>query len=214
MEIPQQCVIITLTNEDKVFPQSLIRIGGDCPAVIYCMGNLSLLSSSENRIAIIGARKASSTGIEKAYELGKELAKAGNIIVSGLALGCDRAAHEGCLDAGGKTIAIVASGLDIIHPKENASLQQRILDNRGLVLSEHPLGVKANPSRLIARTRLQAALSESVILVECPEHSGSMHTMRFARKYNKQCFAVFYPKYSDINAGNELLLRLNLAQPI
>lgn len=102
--------------------------------------------------------------MRKAYEFGKRFAEEGNIIVSGLALGCDKAAHDGCLDAGGKTIAIVASGFNIIHPKENSSLQQLILDNGGLVLSEHPLGIKANPSRLIARTRLQAALSEAVIL--------------------------------------------------
>lgn len=214
MEPQQQRNIITLASQNEEFPLSLIKIGGDCPARIYCMGNLSLLNPNENHIAIIGARRASSIGTQKAYELGKELAKRGNMIVSGLALGCDKAAHEGCLDAGGKTIAVVASGLDIIHPKENAFLQQRILDNGGLVLSEHPLGIKANPSRLIARTRLQAALSEAVILVECPKHSGSMHTMCFARKYNKPCFAVSYPRYSEINAGNELLLKCNLAQPI
>lgn len=214
MEAQQQYDIITLTNQDEDFPLSLIEIGSDCPAMIHCMGNLSLLGSNTNRIAIIGARKASPIGLQRAYELGKELAKKGNIIVSGLALGCDKAAHEGCLDAGGKTIAVVASGLDIIHPKENVSLQQRILDHCGLVLSEHPLGVKANPSRLIARTRLQAALSEGVILVECPEHSGSMHTMRFACKYNKPCFVVSYPTYSDINAGNELLLKCNVAHPV
>lgn len=118
MEAQQQYDIITLTNQDEDFPLSLIEIGSDCPAMIHCMGNLSLLGSNTNRIAIIGARMASSIGLQRAYELGKELAKKGNIIVSGLALGCDKAAHEGCLDAGGKTIAVVASGLDIIHPKK------------------------------------------------------------------------------------------------
>ena len=91
--------------------------------------------------------------------------------VSGLAIGCDKAAHEGCLDAGGQTIAIVASGLNIVHPKENAPLQQRILENGGLILSEQPFGVKANPTRLVARNRLQAALSNTVILAECPQQS-------------------------------------------
>lgn len=206
--------IVTLTFQDEDFPVEFRKIGVDCPPIIHCMGDLSLLSSRENRIAIIGARAASPAGNKKAYELGKELTEEGNIIVSGLALGCDKAAHEGCLDAGGKTIAIVASGLNIVHPVENAPLQQRILDNGGLILSEHPFGVKANPTRLIARNRLQAALSKAVILAECPEHSGSMHTMRFARKYHKQCFAASYPTYSDINAGNELLLTQNLAKPI
>ena len=99
----------------------------DCPPIIYCLGDMSLLTTETNRIAIIGARAASPIGLRKAYELGNKYAKEGNIIVSGLALGCDKAAHEGCLDAGGQTIAIVASGLNIVHPKENAPLQQRIL---------------------------------------------------------------------------------------
>lgn len=205
---------MTLTFQDEDFPHSLRKIGSDCPPMIYCMGDISLLQPCNNLVAVIGARAASPAGVGKAYELGRQFAKEGSVVVSGLALGCDKAAHEGCLDAEGKTIAVVASGLNIIHPKGNAPLQRRILENGGLIVSEHPFGVKANPTRLIARNRLQAALSQSVILAECPVHSGSMHTMRFARKYGKQCFAASYPEYSDINSGNELLLRLNLAQPI
>ena len=182
--------------------------------MIHCLGSLSLLAPEANRIAIIGARAASPIGVKKAYELGKQFAEKGNIIVSGLALGCDKAAHEGCLDAGGRTIAIVATGLNIVHPKENAPLLQRILESGGLVLSEQSFGVKANPARLVARNRLQAALSDTVILAECPKHSGSMHTMRFARKYHKRCLVVAYPEYNEKNAGNELLIHLNLARSI
>ena len=101
-----------------------------------------------------------------------------------------------------------------MHPKENRPLQQRILENGGLILSEQPFGITANPKRLVARNRLQAALSDAVVLAECPEQSGSMHAMRFARKYRKQYFEASYPTYSHINAGNELLLSLNLARPI
>ena len=180
---------------------------------------MSMQDPTANRIAVIGARAASPIGLRKAYELGNKYAKEGNIIVSGLALGCDKSAHEGCLDADGRTIAIVASGLNITHPIENAPLQQRILENGGLInggliLSEQPFGVKANPTRLVARNRLQAALSSTVILAECPQQSGSMHTMRFARKYHKRCLVVSYPEYSDKNAGNELLINLNLARSI
>lgn len=206
--------VITLTFQDECFPHSFRKIEADCPAMIHCLGDLSLLHPANSHIAIIGARAASLAGNKKAYELGRKWAEKGNIIVSGLALGCDTSAHEGCLAAGGRTIAIVASGLNIVHPKENTFLQQRILESGGLVLSEHPFGVKANPKRLIARNRLQAALSKTVILAECPEHSGSMHTMRFACKYHKECFAVAYSKYLDINAGNELLLTQGLAKPI
>ena len=184
--------ITTLTFQDECFPYSLRKIGHDCPPIIYCLGDMSLLTTETNRIAIIGARAASPSGLKKAYELGKQFAEEGSIIVSGLALGCDKAAHEGCLDAG----------------------QQRILENGGLILSEQPFGVKANPTRLVARNRLQAALSSTVILTECPEQSGSMHTMRFARKYHKRCLVVSYPEYNDKNAGNELLINLNLANAI
>ena len=211
MSIQQEHGVVSLTFQDNAFPSSLIRIGSDCPPLIHCIGNMSLLAPAARRIAIIGARAASPAGLEKAYELGKRFAEENNIIVSGLALGCDKAAHEGCLDAGGRTIAIVASGLDIVHPKENAPLQQRILENGGLVLSEQSFGVKANPKRLVARNRLQAALSKTVILAECPIRSGSMHTMRFARKYHKRCLAVTYPEYTEVNAGNELLINQKLA---
>ena len=206
--------VTTLTFQDERFPSQLKRIGSDCPPMIHCLGDMSLLATEANRIAIIGACAASPSGLKKAYELGKQFAEEGNIIVSGLALGCDKAAHEGCLDAGGRTIAIVASGLNIVYPKENDSLQQRILETGGLILSEQPFGVKANPTRLIARNRLQAALSSTVILAESPQQSGSMHTMRFARKYHKRCLVVAYPEYSEINAGNERLLDMNLAQAI
>ena len=206
--------VTTLTFQNERFPLPFKKIGNDCPPMIHCLGNMSLLAPTVSRIAVIGARAASPTGLKKAYELGKQFAEEGYIIVSGLALGCDMAAHEGCLDAGGRTIAIVASGLDIVHPKENAPLQQRILENGGLILSEHPFGMKANPTRLIARNRLQAALSNTVVLAECPEQSGSMHTMRFARKYHKRCLAVSYPEYSCVNAGNELLINSNLAKSI
>ena len=206
--------ITTLTFQDEFFPHSLRKIGYDCPPMIHCLGDMSLLDPKANRIAIIGARAASPTGLRKAYELGKQFAEEDNIIVSGLALGCDKVAHEGCLDADGRTIAIVASGLNITHPIENAPLQQRILENGGLILSEQPFGVKANPTRLVARNRLQATLSSTVILAECPQQSGSMHTMRFARKYHKRCLVVSYPEYSNKNAGNELLINLNLARSI
>ncbi|MDE6987824.1 MAG: DNA-protecting protein DprA, partial [Bacteroides acidifaciens] len=158
MEIQHEYGVVTLTFQDEDFPCSLTKIGDDCPPMIHCLGDLSLLAPTDKRIAVIGARAASPAGNRKAYELGRKFAEEGNIIVSGLALGCDKAAHEGCLYAGGKTIAIVASGLNIVHPKENEPLQQHILENGGLILSEQPFGMKANPTRLVARNRLQAAL--------------------------------------------------------
>lgn len=205
--------IVSISFQDERYPQRLIDIGTDAPAVIYCLGNINLLKE-EKAVAIIGARAADKEGNAKAYQLGKEYAEMGYVIVSGLALGCDTSAHIGCLDAGGKTIAIVGNGLDRIHPKENAGLQNRILDNGGLILSEQTLGVKANPTRLVARNRLQSALSQAVILAQCPIKSGSLYTMEFARKHGKQSLAVVFPRRTEANAGNYFLIDNNLALPI
>ena len=205
--------IVSISCQDSDFPSRLLAIGEDCPAVIHCKGNLDLLKA-DKAVAIIGARAADKEGNEKAYQLGKEYAEDGYVIVSGLALGCDAAAHRGCLDAQGYTIAIVASGLDITHPRENKPLQDAILENGGLLFSEQVIGVKANPARLVARNRLQAALSEAVILAQCPARSGSLYTMRFARQYRKRSLAATFPRRNQFNEGNYLLLDNNMAQPI
>ena len=202
--------IIKLETTDPQFPRRLRRIGAECPEVIYCRGNLDLLNQHE-RVAIIGARAADAEGCGAAYRLGQLWARNGYVVVSGLALGCDTAAHRGCLDEGGKTIAIVASGLDICQPKENKALEQEIIDKGGLILSEHPLGVKANPTRLVARNRLQAALSNIVILAQSPIKGGSMHTINFARRYGKRIQAVKFYHESEINGGNFLLLHQGIA---
>ena len=177
--------IFTIKKDDELFPEAFRAIGDDCHSQIYVMGNVNLLKET-NYVAIIGARKATRAGNSKAYELGAAYGKQGAVVVSGLALGCDASAHLGCLAAKGKTIAIVATGLDLVHPRENEPLQRQILNNGGLILSEQPLGTKANPARLVARNRLQVALSSDVIVAECPEHSGTMHTVRFAQKYGKK----------------------------
>ena len=181
--------------------------------MIHCLGDVDLLKE-EKAVAIIGARAADKEGLDAAYKLGKQYAENGYVIVSGLALGCDKSAHEGCLSVGGKTIAIVGSGLDIVHPIDNVDLQRKILEAGGLIVSEQLLKQKASPRTLVARNRLQAALSESVILAECPIKSGSLHTMRFTRDYKKQSLAVEFPKRTEYNAGNFDLIDKQLAAPL
>lgn len=205
--------IRAISCHDTDYPASLKAIGNDAPALIYCVGNTGLLERSK-AVAIIGARAADREGLDASFRLGQSYAEQGYVVVSGLALGCDKAAHEGCLKAGGETIAIVGSGLDIIHPRENTYLQRQILEAGGLILSEQLIGVKANPTTLVARNRLQAALSEAVILGQCPVQSGSMHTMRFARQYHKKCYAVEFPKATEANGGNRFLISSNQAKPI
>ena len=205
--------IITINKEDELFPEAFKAIGEDCPEKIYAMGNLDLLKR-DHMVAIIGSRKATKTGNSKAYDLGVRYAKKGYVVVSGLALGCDASAHRGCMAADGGTIAIVATGLNLVHPRENAPLQEEILRKGGLILSEQPLGVKANPTRLVARNRLQAALSEEVVVAECPKHSGTMHTVRFAQKYGKKVKAARLPYDKEENSGNKYIIDTGIGEGI
>lgn len=202
--------ITTLTIQDADFPASLLAIGNDCPPLIHCLGDISLLNV-ENLVAVIGARNAEKAGLDKAYSIAKELTLAGSIIVSGLALGCDKQGHLAALNNGGNTIAIVATGLDLIYPESNTALQERILECGGLVISECFIGTTASAFTLTQRTRLQAALSKAVYMAESPINGGSMRTMRYARKYHKQCFAASFARYSTANMGNQHLLDNGLA---
>lgn len=195
------------------YPVSFAQIGVEAPALIHLLGNKELLYN-DNSIAIIGSRNADDVGCDIAYQLAKSYALKGNVIVSGLALGCDSSAHQGCIDANGKTIAVVASGLNIVHPKANESLQKEIINKGGLIISEQPFGVKANPVRLYARNRLQAALVQKVIVVQCAVKSGTMNTVYFAHKYGCKIYAVAYGQYDKHNAGNEYILNKGIGFPI
>lgn len=202
------------------YPVSFAKISVEAPALIHLLGNKELLYK-ENSIAIIGSRNADDVGCKIAYQLAKDYALKGNTIVSGLALGCDTAAHRGCLDAEGQTIAIVASGLDITHPKVNKTLQEEIVAKGGTIVSEHPFGMKANPTRLVARCRMQVALTQSVIVAQCPIISGTMYAVRFAQEYDGDFFgwendiyAVEYDTWDELNSGNKFLLDYNLAIPL
>lgn len=124
IEKQKEAGIDTISYYAEDYPAPFTRIGTEAPTVIYLSGNKDLLYQKENSVAVIGARNADSIGCDIAYQLARKYALRGNIIVSGLALGCDAAAHQGCIDANGKTVAVVASGLNIVYPKVNTSLQQ------------------------------------------------------------------------------------------
>ena len=214
--------IATISCFTKDYPECLIdNLAGDHPLLIHLLGNKDLLHQRGN-VAIVGARRADQAGRDAAYRLAQKFASEGHTIVSGLALGCDTAAHQGCLDTQGKTIAIVASGLDRTHPKENKALQDEIVRRGGLILSEQPFGVKASPSKLVARCRLQVALSTQIIIAQCPIVSGTMYTAHFSKKYEKnryccnwhELYAVEYDEYNELNSGNQFLLEQDVACPI
>lgn len=202
----------TLPFYHQDFPEELRKIGDECPPLIHLKGNMELLG--KKAVAVIGARQADRRGCGAAYKLGAGYGGKGWVVISGLAMGCDAAAHRGCLDAKGGTIAVVATGLDLTHPKENKPLQDMILSAGGLLMSEQAAGVKANPARLVARNRLQAAMSEKVIVAQCPEHSGTMHTVRFALRYGKSICAVRFDRRDALSSGNSYLLDTGLALPV
>lgn len=182
---------------------------GDAPFELYMLGDLRLLRRApgfQQRVAIIGSRKPDEHGLDVAYRLGKY--HSSEIVVSGLALGIDTAAHRGCLDGGGRTVAVVGTGLDRVHPKENADLQSDIIAHGGLIVSEQPPGTKASPRTLIARTRLQMAMADKVIVVECERESGTMHAVEFGRRFRRPIFAL------DCDwSGNRYLIDNNIAKP-
>ena len=182
---------------------------GNAPFELYALGDLRLLRRApgfQQRVAIIGSRKPDEQGLDVAYRLGKY--HSSEIVVSGLALGIDSAAHRGCLDGGGRTVAVVGTGLDRVHPKENTDLQSDILAHGGLIVSEQPPGTKANPRTLIARTRLQMAMADKVIVVECERESGTMHAVEFGRRFRRPIFAL------DCDwSGNRYLIDNKIAKP-
>lgn len=176
---------------------------------LHTLGDVRLLRKAplfKQRIAIIGSREPDPYGTEVAYRLG--LYHSSEIVVSGLARGIDTAAHRGCLDGGGQTIAVVGSGLNHVHPKENANLQKEIIETGGLIVSEQEDNAKANPRTLIARTRIQMAMADKVIVVECDRESGTMHAVQYAQKFRKPVFAL------DCDwSGNRYLIDNKIAKP-
>lgn len=174
----------TIFQGSKKYPKCFEELGDDAPAVLYALGNVKLLRQGR-KIAVIGSRDVSEEGYENAYQYAKLQAMQGCVIVSGLALGCDTAAHKGALDAGGLTIAIVGSGLDCCHPIENKKLMNEIIKKGGLVLTEYELGLPATPYRLTTRCRLQAALADEVYVAECRVKSGTMRTIKYAQQLGK-----------------------------
>jgi DNA processing protein len=172
--------------EDAAYPLSLKNIH-DPPPVLYFKGDL--LPGDGLAIAIVGTRRASPYGLEIAGKIAWELAQRGLIVVSGLALGIDAAAHEGALRAGGRTIAVLGSGIDRIAPLTNLELAARI-ERQGAVVSEFPLGQEPEKWTFPQRNRIISGLSLGVIVVEGHYDSGAMITAKQALEQGREVFAV------------------------
>lgn len=186
-----------LTIKDEDYPYLLKQIY-DPPSVIYIMGNKKILS--QNGIAIVGSRNCSLYGQKIAKYLSYQLAKKGIHIISGLARGIDTFSHIGTLQARGKTIAVLGSGLDVIYPPENEKLAEKIVESGGCLVSEYIVGTKPLGEHFPARNRIISGLASGVVVVEASEKSGSLITVDFALEQGKNVYAV----PGNINSPNSL----------
>ena len=186
---------------------TLLRELHDPPPGLFLRGSADVELLSEPAVAIVGARMCSSYGGQVARMLGRELAAAGLVIVSGLARGVDGEAHRGALDAGGATIAVLGCGIDRDYPAAHAQLARGICAS-GLVVSEYAPGVEPAPWRFPARNRIIAGLCPATIIVEARERSGALITADFALEAGREVFAVPGEITSTLSTGTNALLRL------
>ena len=191
---------------DKDFPSILNHIYNP-PAILFMRGNRALLDKRLNRIALVGARRCSLYGRNVARMLGKELGKYSTIIVSGGARGIDTHGHEGLLASQGYGIVVMGCGLDIVYPRENTKLFDRILQNNGLLVSEYPPGTPPSAKHFPARNRIISCLSRGVIVVEAKASSGSLITADMAVSEGRDVFVVPCNLLDHTADGNKFLMR-------
>lgn len=174
-----------ITQQDPSYPALLLQTP-DPPPVLYCYGTLA---GADCHIAMVGSRKATAYGKTSARNLAKELATKGISVVSGMALGIDTAAHLGALEAGGRTVAVLGSGLACVYPPENLKLYHRIAEN-GAVISEFSLDARPESNHFPRRNRIISGMALGTVVVEAARRSGSLITARLAAEQGREVFAV------------------------
>ena len=179
--------ITMVTFVSEAYPK-LLKETLSPPAVLYCKGDIRLLKTV--CVAIVGTRRISKYGKEITYKFSYDIASSGITIVSGLADGVDSQAHKACLDAKGKTIAVLGCGINSCYPATNQPLYDKIVENGGLVISEYKPNEKIMPYHFPARNRIIAGLSRGVLITEATEKSGSMHTKEYALENNRDLYVV------------------------
>lgn len=184
----QRAGVDVLTWADDDYPENMRPIDG-APPVLYVQGRLEALDRWS--VAVVGTRRASAYGREIAHKLARDLARHGVTVVSGLALGVDAVAHRAALEAGGRTIAVLGSGVDQIYPAQNRDIVKQLLANdAGAVVSEYPLGTKPEARNFPPRNRIISALSRAVIVIEAGKRSGALITASMAAEQGRDVFAV------------------------
>ena len=193
----------SITTKDIEFPKLLKEID-DSPQRSWLLG---AKIEDRPRLTVVGSRKISSYGARVVRELVGRVARAGVVIVSGLALGADGLAHEAALDAKGTTIAIMPAGLHAIYPPRNRGLAQRILKNGGTLVSEYDLGVEPQKYHFVARNRIQSGISDAVLIIEAAEKSGTLITAQFAIEQGRTVMAVPGPIFGENHIGTNNLIK-------
>lgn len=191
-----------IIRDDEAYPKLLKEIS-DPPIALYRKGRYDF---SQPCIAIVGSRHTTLYGMATTKKIAAELARLGFCVVSGLARGIDTAAHEGALSVGGKTVAVLGTGLDIIHPPENLGLYRHI-EEQGAVLSEFPLGRRANRHSFAMCNRILAGMCEATVVIESDVDGGAMITARFAGEQGRLLFAVPGRIDQSTSAGCHQLIR-------
>jgi DNA processing protein len=195
--------VTILTLEDQRYPPSLHEIFAP-PPVLYVRGEVSVLQ--RHAVAVVGARLPTVYGKRAASLISEELVEQQFVIVSGLARGIDTAAHESALRAGGKTVAVLGSGVDAVYPRSNVSLADKIMQN-GCLISEFPFETIPEPFNFPRRNRIISGCSAAVVVVEAGERSGSLITARYALQQGREVGAVPGPIYSPLSRGTFDLIR-------
>lgn len=190
--------------ENSEYPELLKNIQAP-PPKLFCRGQWPDLAKPA--VAIVGTRKATPDGCLSAKRLAKDLAANGFVIVSGLALGIDGAAHEGALAGGGETIAVLACGPDIIYPRSHENLGKEIMAKGGLLVSEYEPGMPPLPHQFLARNRIISGLSLATIIIEAPRRSGALVTARWALDQGREVFAMPGNPLSPNYEGSHMLIR-------
>ncbi len=198
--------VSVLTIKDRDYP-TLLKDIPNSPPVLYVAGTLKK-EEDQFALGVVGTRKASAYGRQVTEQFAKELAQGHVTVVSGLAHGIDTIAHTATLDAGGRTIAVLACGLDIIYPHENLNLAKRIVESgQGALITEFPLGVKPDSRNFPARNRIISGLSLGVLVTEAPKQSGALITANFALEHGRDVFAVPQNIYSAGAGGVNKLIQ-------
>ena len=195
----------TITKSQKEYP-ALLQELSDAPKQLYYKGSWDP-KLFESCLAVVGTRRMTSYGRRVTEELVGEIAAAGITIVSGFMYGIDATAHKAALRVGGKTIAVMPCGIDMIHPADQADLYKEVLDSGGLVISEYEGNFKPLLWTYPKRNRVVAGLSQATLVVEAGEKSGSLITANFAKKYKRKLFAVPGPLTSSVSVGIMQLIR-------